>query len=60
MYPSPESPELNYLQLAKITPLLVDETIIITCCEAASYPHPRLTQKHSHMKKLRFSMGLAS
>ena len=38
--PSPESPELNYLQLAKITPLLMYETITVTCYEAASYPTP--------------------
>jgi hypothetical protein len=40
---SPGSPELNYLQLAKITPLLEHEIIIVNGCgqtEAAPYPTP--------------------
>lgn len=41
--PSPESPELNYLQLARFTPLLEHETIVVIGCrqtEAVPYPKP--------------------
>jgi hypothetical protein len=37
----PRIPDINYLQLAKITPLLEHETIIVSSCgqpEAAPYP----------------------
>lgn len=45
---SPETPELNYLQLAKITPLPEQETIIVIGCgqtEAASYSTPGIKTK---------------
>lgn len=49
---SPESPELNYLQLAKIMPLLKHETIIVNGCgqtEMPHIPHLDLKQKHNHI-----------
>jgi hypothetical protein len=39
--PSPESPELT----GKVIPLQVHRQIIITCCEAASYPTPGIKTK---------------
>jgi hypothetical protein len=50
--PSPESPELNYLQLARFTPLLEHETIVVIGCrqtEAVPYPKPGIkTKTYSH------------
>jgi hypothetical protein len=67
-FDSPESPELNYLELTKIMPLLEHETIIVNSCgqiEVAPYPTPGIiTKTYSHyitgffFKKPKFSLHM--
>lgn len=55
--PSLESPELKYLQLAHLEPLLVLETTIVNSpgqAEAALYPTPGVKTKMVHATELGF------